>query len=160
MLVQVTGERGPAAGEAVSGERLEEFGRGVLGAVDALDTAPDVSGAMQTGVLIQHQTFPAWALRLLVASLLLGPLLLGVDALARLRRRHVPVGRWTLWTLACALPFLICALFAYLLGRLGFVAAPAAPVLPSAMPFAGRACEGGAGGRARAGARLAAAGRC
>ncbi|HME04116.1 MAG TPA: M28 family peptidase [Solirubrobacteraceae bacterium] len=137
VLVQVSGEAGPAAGEAVSGERLEEFGRGVLGAVDALDTAPDVSGAMQTGVLIQHQTFPVWALRLLVASLLLGPLLLGIDALARLRRRHVPVGRWTLWTLACAFPFLLCALFACLIGWLGVVAAPAAPVLPSALPFEG-----------------------
>jgi Peptidase family M28 len=140
VLVQVSGERGPPAREAVSAERLEGFGRAVLNAVDALDGAPDVSEAMQTGVLIQRQTVPAWALRLLVAALLLGPLLLAVDALARLRRRREPVGRWMLWTLACALPFLLSALFAYLLGWLGIVpAAPATPVLPSAMPFDGSA---------------------
>ncbi len=52
---------GPAAGEAVSAERLEGFGRAVLSAVDALDTAPDVPHALQTGVLIQHQALPAWA---------------------------------------------------------------------------------------------------
>ena len=47
-------------------ERLESFGRAVLSAVDALDTAPDVPQAMQTGLLLAHKTMPAWALRLLV----------------------------------------------------------------------------------------------
>jgi hypothetical protein len=52
----------------------------------------------------------------------------------------MPVGRWVLWTLTCALPFLSCALFAYLLGALGILgAAPGVPVLPSAMPFGGEA---------------------
>ena len=141
VLVQASGERGPSAREPVSEEHLEGFGRAVLRAVDALDTAPDISGAMQTGLLVQHQTIPAWSLRLLVATLLLGPLLLAVDALARLRRRREPVGRWTLWTIGCALPFLICALFAYLLGALGVIAAPAIPALPGAMPFDGAAAR-------------------
>jgi hypothetical protein len=136
VLVQVSGERGPTPGEAVSAERLEGFGRSVLGAVDALDTAPGVSHSLQTGVLVQRQTIPEWAVRLLVAALLLGPLILAIDALARLRRRGEPVGRWTLWTLACALPFLLCAVFAYLLGWLGIVsAAPPIPVLAGALPF-------------------------
>jgi hypothetical protein len=114
----------------------------VLSAVDALDAAPDVSDASQTGVLIQRQTVPAWALRLVVAALLLGPLLLATDGLARLRRRREPVGRWIWWTLACALPFLLCALFAYLLGWLGILpATPTMPVLPSAMPFDGSAAR-------------------
>jgi hypothetical protein len=121
---------------------MEELGRGVLSAVDALDTAPDVTPTLQTGLLIQHQTLPAWAVRLLVATLLLGPLLLGADALARLRRRREPVGRWTLWTLACALPFLLCALFAYLLGALGAIPAlPSTPASPSALPFNGAAAR-------------------
>jgi Peptidase family M28 len=140
VLVQVSGERGPAAGEPVSTERLEGFGRSVLSAVDALDTAPGVSHALQTGVLVQHQTIPEWAVRLLVGTLLLGPLVLAVDALARLRRRREPVARWTLWTLACAIPFLLCAVFAYLLGMLGILAAaPPIPVLVGAMPFDGSA---------------------
>jgi Peptidase family M28 len=120
VLVQASGERGPSAGEPVSAERLEGFGRAVLSAVDALDGAPDVSDAMQTGVLVQHQTIPEWTLRLLVATLLLG--------------------RGLLWTLACALPFLSSALFACLLGWLGILgAAPAIPVLAGALPFDGSA---------------------
>jgi hypothetical protein len=135
VLVQVSGERGPAAAERVTPERLEGFGRAVLSAVDALDAAPDVSSAKQTGVLLQRKILPAWALRLIVAALLFGPLIVAADGLARLRRRRMPVGRWTLWTLSCALPFLACAVFAYLLGWLGIIAAPAVPVLASAMPF-------------------------
>jgi hypothetical protein len=135
VLVQVSGERGPSAKAPVSAERLEGVGRGVLSAVDALDAAPDVPPAMQTGVLLQRKTIPEWAVRLLAATLLLGPLILAADGLARLRRRRSPVGRWTLWTLSCALPFLGCALFASLLGWLGILSAPSVPVLPSAMPF-------------------------
>ena len=117
-------------------ERLEGFGRGALSAVDALDTAPNVSPAMQTGLLLAHKTMPMWVLRLLVITLLLPPLLLAVDGLARVRRRRVAIGRWILWTLSCALPFLTCALLAYVLGWLGVLgAAPAAPVLPRALPF-------------------------
>jgi hypothetical protein len=140
VLVQVSGERGPSAGEPVSRERLEGSGRAVLGAVDALDAAPDISQAMETGVLLQRKSLPAWALRLVGAMLLLGPLIAVVDGLARMRRRRAPVGRWVLWTLTCALPFITCALFAYLLGRLGILsAAPGAPALPSAMPLNGSA---------------------
>jgi hypothetical protein len=124
----------------VSAKRLEAFGRAVLSAVDALDTAPDVPQAMQDGLLLQRKTMPAWALRLLVASLLLPPLIAVADGLARARRRRLPIGRWTVWTLSCALPFFSCALFAYLLGWLGILgAAPSVPVLPSALPFDGKA---------------------
>jgi hypothetical protein len=137
VLVQASGERGPSAGEPVSAERMEGLGRGVLSAIDALDTAPDVPHSLQTGVLIQRQTMPAWAVRLLVGALLLGPLLVAVDALARLRRRREPVGRWTLWTLACALPFVLCGLFAYLLGVLDAV--PATAAVPTAIPVDGSA---------------------
>lgn len=137
VLVQVSGESGrrASAREVVSVERLEGFGRAVLTAVDALDTAPDISQARQTGVLLQRKTVPEWALRLLTLTLLFAPLLVAADGLARLRRRRMPVGRWTLWTLTCALPFLACALFAHVLGWLGIIAAPSVPVLPSAMPF-------------------------
>jgi hypothetical protein len=140
VLVQVSGERGPSPQGGVSMERLEGFGRAVLSAVDALDTAPDISPAMQTGLLLQRQILPEWALRLLVITLLLPPLIAAADGLARLRRRRMPVGRWILWTLSCVLPFFSCALLAYVLGWLGILgAAPSAPVLPSALPFDGTA---------------------
>jgi hypothetical protein len=146
VLVQVSGERGPSARDPVSRERLEGFGRAVLSAVDALDTGPDLPSAMQTGVLVQRKTIPAWALRLLVAALLLPPLIVAADGLARARRRRWPasrfLGRWTLWTLACALPFFATALFARLLGASGIIsAAPSAPVPPNALPFDGAAAR-------------------
>ena len=62
---------------------------------------------------------PAWVLRLLVLTLLLAPLVTVLDGLARARRRRLAVGRWTLWALSCALPFLSCAVLAYLLGWRG-----------------------------------------
>ena len=100
----------------------------MLSAVDALDVAPDVPTALQTGLVLQHKTMPAWALRLLIGTLLLPPLVAAADGLARLRRRRRPVGRWTLWTLGCALPFLCCAVFCWLLGALGIIgAAPSVP---------------------------------
>jgi Peptidase family M28 len=143
VLVQVSGERGPSAGDAVSRERLEGFGRAVLSAVDALDVAPDITSTPQTGVLVQRKTFPAWALRLLLATLLLPPLIATADGLARVRRRGESVGRSLPWALACALPFFIAAMFARLLGSSGILgSSPASPVAPNALPFdwaAGRA---------------------
>jgi Peptidase family M28 len=143
VLVQVSGERGPSASDAVSRERLEGYGRGVLNGVDALDIAPDITSTAQTGVLVQRKTFPVWALRLLLATLLLPPLVVTADGLARVRRRGEPVGRSLPWALACALPFFVCALFARLLGSSGILGeAPASPVAPNALPFdwaAGRA---------------------
>jgi hypothetical protein len=131
VLIQASSERGPASDEAVSAERLEGLGRSALSAVDALDEAPDVAGGVQTSVVVQRKTFPAWALRLLVASLLLAPLIVAVDGFARARRQGLAVGRWTLWTLTCALPFLLCAAFARLLGAVGATgAAPATPFPP------------------------------
>jgi hypothetical protein len=136
LLVQPGGERGPSPDEPVSAGRLEIFGRAVLSAVDALDAAPDVSFPMQTGVPVEHQTIPAWVVRLLVGTLLLGPLVLLVDALGRLLRRREPVGRSTLWTLSCAFPFFLAALFACLLGWTNaFGAAPSVPLPPGSMPF-------------------------
>ncbi len=136
VLVQASSERGPEPGAAVSMERLEGLGRAVLSSVDALDIAPDVSQTPQTGLLLQRKTMPEWALRLLLGTLLLPPLVAGADGLARLRRRRQPVGRWTLWTLSCALPFLCCAVLCWLLGQLGIIdAAPSVPVPPRALPF-------------------------
>jgi hypothetical protein len=63
-----------------------------------------------------------------------------LDGLARARRRRLAVGRSTLWALSCALPFLSCAVLAYLFGWIGVLGAtPAGTVLPSALPFGARA---------------------
>ncbi|HEX4466585.1 MAG TPA: hypothetical protein VH025_05320 [Solirubrobacteraceae bacterium] len=136
VLVQVSGERGPSASEPVSEERLQGFGRAVLSSLDALDGAPELTHAMHRGVVLQRQTMPAWAIRMVTLALLLAPLITLADGFARMRRRRLPVRRWLLWTLLCALPFFTCAVFAYVLGWLGILgASPAVPALPSAMPF-------------------------
>jgi hypothetical protein len=140
VLVQVSGERGPSSSAPVSVAGLEGFGRAVLSAVDALDTGADVPAAMQTGLLIQRKTIPAWALRLLFGTLLLPPLIVAADGLARARRRRLPVARWSLWTLLCAAPFLLSALFAILLAAVGIIgAAPQSPIPPQSLSFDGSA---------------------
>jgi len=139
--MQVSGEAGPSPREAVSPTRLEAFGRAALSAIEALDVGPDISTRPDRGLVVARSVIPAWALRLLVGALLAPPLLVGVDGLARLRRRRLPgrrsPGRWTLWVLACAAPFFACAVLISALGRLGVVAAPGEPVLASAMASGG-----------------------
>lgn len=125
VLVQVSGQRGPSAREAVSESRLLGFGRAVLSATYALDEGPAVAQDSPPQVHVGSKLLPAWAVRLLALALLLPALLTSIDALARSRRRREPVLRWVVWTLTGALPFFICALFAILLGALDIVAAPA-----------------------------------
>lgn len=125
VLVQVSGERPPSPVEPVSPIRLLNFGRAALSATYALDEGPDVSQGSAPHLLLGRKMLPGWAVRLLAFALLLPPLLVSVDAFARLRRRREPVLRWVAWALTGALPFFTCALFAILLGRLGVVAAPA-----------------------------------
>ncbi len=147
VLVQVSGERGPGGGgpsshTPVSAERMEGFGRAALSAVDALDVAPDIESQPQTGLVLARQIVPAWALALLIITLLIPPAAVLLDGLARARRRREPVGRWSAWALACGLPFLVCALFALLLGALGAIAGtPYAPVPAGAMGFEGAAAS-------------------
>jgi hypothetical protein len=140
VLVQTSGERPPAAGGAVSAERMEGIGRWVLSAIDALDVAPDIRSTPQTGLVLTHQIVPEWALRLLIGTLLIPVAAVLLDGLARARRRRQPLARWGAWTLACSLPFLACALFAILLGALGVLAtAPPIPPAAGAMSFDGAA---------------------
>jgi hypothetical protein len=125
VLLQVSGEREPAANEPVSGSRLLDFGRAALSATYALDEGPDVARSPAPRLHLGRKTLPGWAIRLLALALLLPPLIVSVDALARLRRRKEPIGRWLVWALAPSVPFLGAAVFAILLGALGIVAAPA-----------------------------------
>jgi hypothetical protein len=125
VLVQVSGQRGPSKGEAVSEARLLSFGRAVLSATYALDEGPAVAQDSPPQVHVGSKLLPAWAVRLLALALLLPALLACVDAFARCRRRREPVLRWVVWALTGALPFFVGALFAILLGALDIVAAPA-----------------------------------
>jgi hypothetical protein len=124
VLLQASSEGGPGPRAAISATRLEALGSASLSMVGALDSAPDVPGAPQSGLVLSHNIIPAWAVRLLVGALLLPALLMVIDGLARVRRRREPVARWVGFTLACAYPFLACGLLVALMGAIG-LAGPA-----------------------------------
>lgn len=128
VLIQASGERGPAPSAPISASRLEGLGSAALSTVGALDGAPDVEGAPQAGLVLSRNVVPGWAVRLLVGALLAPALLVAIDAFARVRRRREPVGRWVAFTLACACPFLLCGLLVALTGAIGLAPATGEPV--------------------------------
>jgi hypothetical protein len=145
VLLQAGGELPPPPSAPLSAARLEGVGRAVLTAVYALDAGPEISN-VETTLPVARKLLPEWAVRLLVAALLLPPLLTAGDGLARLRRRRRipaerPLARSIAWVAACGLPFFACALFAMVLGLLGVFPAPYPPVAPAAAPLVGSALE-------------------
>ena len=139
VLFQVSGPREPSAREPVSEARLLGFGRAALSAIYALDEGPNIPASSAPRLQVSGKLLPAWALRLLAIALLLAPLLVSVDALARLRRRREPVLPWLAWVLSGALPFLAAAVFAFVLGAFGILAAPAAQLSAVSLPADGSA---------------------
>ncbi|HEY3021347.1 MAG TPA: M28 family peptidase [Solirubrobacteraceae bacterium] len=138
VLIGPGGELGATTDEAVDANRLRIFGRGVLRTITALDNGSDVERGAATGLVVHGQVMPEWAMRLLVAALLLPALLGSIDGLARVRRRGGRTGRWVLWALAAAVPPVLAALFAIALRAVGLLgAAPAAPVAPDRVPIGG-----------------------
>ena len=128
VLLQTGSELPPSSRAPLSDARLEGFGRAALAAVYALDAGPEIS-SVETTLPVERKLLPEWAVRLLIAALLLPPLLTAGDGLARLRRRRRipserPLARSIAWVAACALPFLACALFATCSGRSAYSPPP------------------------------------
>jgi hypothetical protein len=143
VLLQASGERGPSPREKVSENRLDAFGRAALRAVTALDakvSRADQDGPFANepaGIITVKRLLPDWAIRLLVGTLLLPPLVTAADAFFSARRRRLPVARWIGWVAAATAPFLLTWLWIRLLGLIGAVDAPLGPVLPEALPLQG-----------------------
>ena len=91
-----------------------------------------------SGIVTFRRLLPDWAIRLLVGTLLLPPLLTAVDAFFGARRRRLPVARWIAWVAAGAVPFLLTWLWIRLLGLTGAARRAARP----------RAARGAAAARA------------
>ena len=89
------------------------------------------------GIITVRRLLPDWAIRLLVGTLLLPPLLTAIDAFFGARRRRLPVLRWIGWVAAATVPFLLAWLWIRLLGLTGAIDAPRGPVLPEALPLQG-----------------------
>jgi hypothetical protein len=129
VLLSASGERPPAAGDPIRDGRMRRFGRASLRVLYALDNFRDLAQPPRDDLVVRGKVLPGWAVRLLVGALLVPPLLMGIDALARLRRRHEPLWVWGVWTLASGVPFLLASLFAVLLALVGLIsAAPGAPI--------------------------------
>jgi hypothetical protein len=128
VLLSPTGERPAARDAGVSEARMAGFGRATLRVLYALDNFRDYAKPPRDDLVIRGKVLPGWAVRLLVGTLLLPPLFMGIDALARLRRRHEPMGPWGVWALAGGVPFLLACAFSRLLAAGGLIDAPGAPV--------------------------------
>lgn len=147
VLLQVSGEQGPEAGQAVDQSIMQEFGRAALRAATALDAGAGAgaegAGARfarePEGIVTLRRLLPDWAVRLLVGTLLLPALLAAIDACFRARRRHLALGRWLGWTAVLSVPFALAWAWTRLLGLTGAVTAPPAPVLPGVVPLQGAA---------------------
>jgi hypothetical protein len=137
VLLSASSERGPGPSNAVSPDRLTAFGRTALQTISALDSGPDIPAA-KPYLLYDHKVLPAWAIRLLVLTLILPVLATAIDGLARARRRGHAVGTGAGWVLSAALPFALAALLVVGLRLTGLLkVAPPGPVLPSAVPLRG-----------------------
>lgn len=131
VMLSVSGERGPVGGPVASSERFEAFGRATLRSITALDAREPVPRAPRAELYAQRKLLPGWAVRLLVAALILPAALAAIDGFARMRRRRHPVGMWIAWVLAGALPFALAFFFAWVLSIVGLMPTPppaAAPV--------------------------------
>ncbi|MGZ6672872.1 MAG: M28 family peptidase, partial [Solirubrobacteraceae bacterium] len=137
-LMSVSGERSPPADDPIvrNPPRLQPFGRAALRTLTALDNTPTLQlGGSARSLVTLRKVLPLWAVRLLIASLLLAPMLVAVDGFARVRRRHEPVGPWVWWILASAAPIAVALAFAWFLGVTGLLpATPPEPVAAGAIP--------------------------
>jgi hypothetical protein len=136
VLLSASGERGPGAERAMTEFRLNSFGRAALRAITALDARHGGPLTVRAAVLSGPNVLPSWSVWLLVGTLLLPVFVTAIDAFARASRRRQPMGAWLAWAGTSALPFLLAAGVALLLGVIGLLpAAPPAPVARGAADF-------------------------
>ena len=83
-MLSASGELPPAADASVDATRLQGFGRATLRTLTALDQGHAIgSESPSLDLVITRKVLPLWAIRLLVAVLLLPAMLTAADALAR-----------------------------------------------------------------------------
>lgn len=134
VLLSVSGERSPAANEPVDPARITALGRTVLQTINALEGGPSVP-APSPYLVFDQMVIPAWAIRLLVLALMLPVMGATIDGAARAHRRGHAIGRWVVWVLCGALPFVLTVL---LMRGLGLAQAlgpiPPGPIGSGAVP--------------------------
>jgi hypothetical protein len=135
VLLSMSGERAPSAGQPPSAGRLAALGRTVQQTINALETGGSVP-APSAYLIWDSKVIPLWAVKLMVLALILPVLLTMVDGLARARRRGNPILRWLLWVLAGAVPFVLAVLVVLAAKVTGVLATPPpSPLGAGAMPL-------------------------
>ena len=141
--ISATGELPPKGNgpvEAIDEDRLGTLGRATLRTVTAVDQRGRPAHGPGSYLLVVSQVLPGWVLALLGGALLLPVLVTAVDALARARRRQMPVFPWLRWVAAWTAPFLAGFAVAEVLALAGATPAPPpAPVPPAEVPLDGPA---------------------
>ncbi len=132
------GELPSKPGIRVDADRMEIFGRATLRVLKALDGPLD-AGPPTRDLAVAKKILPGWAVRLLLAALLLPAALTVGDGLARLRRRGEPFAGRIAWVVGLGVPVAAAVLLARVLGLAGAVPQlrPAPP--PGAVPLDGAA---------------------
>ncbi len=140
VLISASSEGRPQPDAPVSRVRFEQFGRGVLRALTAtLETGrtpragPAFTGG--SGIVTMRRLVPDWAFRLLVGTLILPALIVAIDAFFRVRRRGLPMGRWSLWVGALLVPVLAAWGWSRLIDLTTLVPALPAPTAGGAVPL-------------------------
>ncbi len=131
VLLSTTGDRIAPAALRPTAERLEMDGRALLRAIIAIDNAGPVDLGPEQRLTAGDGIIPDWAIRAIVLALLVPPLLLVVDGLARARRQRQRVGRWIAWTLILGLPQLLGIGAVALADSFGWVDLPGGPIDPA-----------------------------
>jgi len=128
VLLSVSGERGPAAGAPVAAGRLDALGRAALRSVSAVDASRRGALDGPAGIVALRNVVPDWSVRLLVGTLLLPALLAALDAVARARRQRLPLRAAAVRLGLVTLGGLVLWGWLRLLGVVGLLDAPPAPV--------------------------------
>lgn len=117
-------------------QRMGEFGRAVFRTLTALDAGPLPRHGPSAHLIVAGQVLPGWVLSGLALALLLPPLVVTVDGLARARRRRLVSVSWMWCVLAGAVPFVLAVLAAKAIELLGEApAADGAAFPPAHRPF-------------------------
>ncbi|MEI7889442.1 MAG: hypothetical protein WCI34_03940 [Actinomycetes bacterium] len=120
-------------GSATAGGQMDAFGRSLLRLAGVLDGGSlKWPGPPSAAIPIRDRELPPWVLGLLSGSLLAVGLVVGVDGLARARRRRIPVLASIRWFASAWPVFCLPWMWLLLAGATGVI-----PGVPASLPTAG-----------------------
>lgn len=131
ILFSTTGDRLPPVELLPSDVRLTADGRALLATLIAIDNAGPIDLRPQQQVRLGEGAISGFAIRAIALALLLPPLLLVLDGLARAQRARERVGRWVLWTGLLILPQLLGVMGVAWAARAGWLPLLGGPVDPA-----------------------------